>query len=275
MRADGFVLACLLGCVALGSGAGAARADEAPAPDAGEGVEIESPHDPVALEVAQRMADALAAAETLRVTMDVAWDAVQDDGQTVEFGATRRVAIRRPDRARMEVVDRDGTHRRFVYDGRQVGLADDTHGLHATAPFSGDLDAMLAFVREELGLPTPLAELLSPDLYDRLAAADASAWAGTQVVDGVACDQVTFRGPGSGVQLWVPREGEPLPRRIVITYEDEPGQPQFRASLRDWDRSPVLEDGLFEFAAVEGSERIFFRRPDGLIEHAPGQGERP
>jgi len=273
MRADGFVLACLLGWVAFVSGAGAARADEARALDIG--VDVESPHDPAALEVAKRMAEALAAAEALRVTMDVAWDAVQDDGQTVEFGATRRVAIRRPDRARMEVVDRDGTHRRFVYDGRQVGLADDTHGLHATAPFSGELDAMLAFVREELGLPTPLAELLSLDLYDKLAAADSSAWAGTQVVDGVACDQVAFRGPGSGVQLWVPSEGEPLPRRIVITYEDEPGQPQFRASLRDWERPPVLEDGLFEFAAIEGSERISFRRPDGPIPHAPGQGERP
>ena len=36
------------------------------------------------------------------------------------------------------------------------------------------------------------------------------------------------------MQLWIARGKEPLPRRVVITYKNAPGQPQFRADLYDW-----------------------------------------
>lgn len=220
-----------------------------------------------ALEVARRMADALTGAHALRVTVELAYDAVQDDGQAIEFGATRQIAIRRPDRARVDAVDRAGARRHLFFDGRQIALADESRQVYATSPFEGELDGMLDHVQDELGVPTPLAELLATNLFDLLSQSDSADWVDEQTVGGVACDHVAFRNAETGLQLWVPRAGDPLPRRIVITYERAEGRPQFRADLRDWDLAPALDDALFAFAPAEGAERIQFRK--GAL-HPPG-----
>jgi hypothetical protein len=49
-----------------------------------------------------------------------------------------------------------------------------------------------------------------------------------------------------------------LPRRIVITYKDEPGQPQFWADASNWNLAPEISDALFEFTPPSGADRIEF-----------------
>jgi hypothetical protein len=169
----------------------------------------------------------------------------------------------------MDVVDRAGGRRLLVYDGRAIGFSDESQGVYATAAFAGDLDSMLAYVQRDLGVPTPLAEFVSRDLYEGLASSSSAHWVGEQTLGGVRCDHLAFRNPERGLQLWVPQEGEPLPRRIVITYESERGRPQFRADLRDWELSPALPDSLFEFRPAPGAERIHFRSGALVIPGAP------
>ena len=51
---------------------------------------------------------------------------------------------------------------------------------------------------------------------------------------------------------------QPLPKRIVITYFEEEGQPQFWAELSNWNLSPVISDDFFLFTPPNGAERIQF-----------------
>ena len=213
-----------------------------------------------ALEIVRRMSERLAGAERMRVTIELAYDAVQADGQVIEYGATRRLAVKRPDHIRVDAVARDGAHRTLVYDGRQLALADAERNVYATAARTGDIDSVLAYLHDELGVPTPLAELFSKELPDLLARESASArWVDRQSIDGVLCDHLAFRNPEVGLQLWVAAEGDPLPRRVAIVYEAARGRPQFRADLRGWDLSPWLRDSHFAFAPAKDSERIYFR----------------
>jgi len=218
-----------------------------------------------ALEIARRMAAALSGAESLRLTADMAYDAVQADGQAIEFGAIRSIALRRPDRGRVEMLDRSGARIVFVYDGERVVLSDESHKVYATAAHRGDFESMQAFVRDELRVPTPLGELLSLDLFDTLAASDSARWVDEETLEGVPCDHLAFRNAGRGLQLWVPRRGDPLPRRAVITYESARGRPQFRADLRDWELSPELGDALFEFRPAADAEHIYFNTGAGIL----------
>ena len=80
--AFGTAAACAL-LLAHGSPARAAE-HEAASPEA---VEAEVSHDERALEIARRMADALAGAPALRLTMDIAWDAVQRGARCVLLAA--------------------------------------------------------------------------------------------------------------------------------------------------------------------------------------------
>jgi hypothetical protein len=214
-----------------------------------------------ALEIVRRMSERLAGAERLRVAIDLSYDAVQGDGEVIEYGATRRLALKRPDHLRVDAETRDGEQRLLSYDGRQLAFADVRSNVYATVARSGDLDSTLAYLHDELGIPTPLAELFSKDLPELLAReSDSGVWVDRQAIDGVLCDHLAFRSTETGLQLWIAAAGEPLPQRIVIVYESAPGRPQFRANLRDWDLSPWLRDSHFAFAPPKGAERIYFRR---------------
>jgi hypothetical protein len=232
----------------LSAGSAAAQAPEA----------VAAQRDERALEIARRMAAALSEAKSLRLTADMAYDAVQANGQAIEFGATRSIALRRPDRGRVEMLDRSGARILFVYDGKRVVLSDESHKVYATAAHQGDFESMQAFVQEELRVPTPLGEFVSRDLFDILAASDSVRWVDEQTLDGVLCDHLAFRNALRGLQVWVPRRGDPLPRRVVITYESARGRPQFRADLREWELSAKLDDALFEFTPAADAERIYF-----------------
>lgn len=221
--------------------------------------------DPKAFEIARGMSAALAGADSFRVTVDMSYDAVQPDGQAIEFGAERRIALRRPDHARLDAVDRGGAKRTMTYDGKQIALADTTDGLYATTAHEGDFESMLAHLYEEFGIPTPLGEFLSRNLLEYLEASESVLYVDEQTLDGVACDHLAFRNETNGLQIWVPTSGEPLPRRIVITYEQAPGRPQFRASLRDWQLGAKLDDSLFAFEPDPDAERIYFNTGDGIV----------
>jgi hypothetical protein len=205
----------------------------------------------------QRMAEHLAAAERLTVTLDIAYDAVQRDGQKLEFGETRRVALVRPDRLRIDAVRRDGERRGLVYDGKQIAAFDLDQKVYASVPKEGSLDEALDYMVNDLQLRVPLSELFSGRLVQTLSERlDEVSYVEASSVGGATCDHVAGRGDEVDVQAWVQQGDQPLPRRVVITYRDARGEPQFRADLRDWDLAPALDDAIFSFTPAPDAERV-------------------
>jgi hypothetical protein len=214
--------------------------------------------DPHAMEIVQRMAERIVAAERLSLSGEVAWDVVQADGQTLEFGATREVVLQRPDRLRVDMKLREGGQRRLLYDGKQIVLEDLEHNVYAIDPHTGPVDDMAAFVANRLGVPVALSEFLSPDLPKLLSEnLESASYVGESTIDEVRCDHVALRNDRVGMQLWVGQE-DSLPRRITITYEQEEGRPQFRARLSAWDLSPKVKDSTFAFDPPKDAEKIAF-----------------
>jgi hypothetical protein len=223
--------------------------------------------DPAALATLRRMADYLTSLSALRLEAEVEYDAVQPDGQRIEFGSTRQLTALRPNRIRADATDRNGARRSLFYDGRQVVLLDEVHGVYATAAQSGDLDATLAYVEANLGLPIPLGEFLSAKLASELV--EGLVFAGVvaeETIDGVRCVHLALRNQDRSIQIWVEQGKQPLPRRVAITFEREPGQPQFRARLGKWDVAPRIQPSVFTFAPPAGAERIAFNSLAGLGE---------
>lgn len=253
------VLALLLGV--LGGPVAMARAGEAGAtriPNAAEAPSV----DAQATAIVQRMAAKIAGAERFSFGGEVAWDVVQEDGQTIEFGATREVVMQRPDQLRVDIDLREGGQRRLLYDGKQIVLQDVAQNVYAVAPRTGPVDEMVEYVSDRLGVPVALSDFLSPDLPSLLTEKlDSADFVGESTIDGVRCDHVALRNEVAGMQLWIGQD-DSLPRRITITYEHEEGRPQFRARLADWDLSPKIKDSTFAFEAPKGAEKIAFaRRP--------------
>jgi hypothetical protein len=212
-----------------------------------------------AMATLMRMAEFLAKAPRFSVTTDIGYDVEQDWGQKLEFGTTRKITVRRPDRMAVDITDRDGTQRGFRFDGKQIAFFGLDEKAYATAQKSGDLDAAIAYFRQDLQMPLPLAELVSNNLPKILKERTKEAYAVEDAtIEGTPCDHLALRGELVDAQLWIAKGDQPLPQRIVLTYKRENGQPQFWANFHDWNLSPEAPDTLFTFTPAEGAARIAF-----------------
>jgi len=206
-----------------------------------------------------RMAEFLAKAQRYSVTADIGYDVDQAWGQKLEFGATRKITVKRPDRMAIDITDRDGTRRGFRFDGKQIAFFGLNEKVYATAQKEGDLDAAFAYFTNDLQMPLPMAELFSntlpKTLKDKVSEAyyvEEAAFAGTP------CDHIALRNDLVDVQFWVAKGEKPLPQRLILTYKLEDGDPQFWANFHDWNFAPDTPDSLFAFTPAEGAARIVF-----------------
>jgi hypothetical protein len=208
--------------------------------------------------------------------VDIGYDVVQDSGEKIEFGETRTIVMRRPDHLRIDTVNRDGSRRGFVFDGKEIAVFDVEDKVYATATQPGSTDEAIDYFVNELGMRMPLSELLSPKLPARLQTlVQAARDVGQETIAGELCDHIAVRGLRTDWQVWVTR-GDPLQlRRLVITYRRSEGQPQFWAQFHTWNFAPDVSDTRFVFQPEPGAVKIPFARQQAAeTREQEGKGER-
>ncbi len=87
-----------------------------------------------------------------------------------------------------------------------------------------------------LGVDFPLADFLTeaPDKAFLTGATEGRV-VDTAEIDGVPYIHLLFdQPPGIEFELWVEKNDQSLPRRLVVTYRNLPGQPDFIAEFSDW-----------------------------------------
>jgi hypothetical protein len=233
--------------------------------------------EPAARESVKRMVATLEGAQKMSFRYENSYDTLQADGEMLEFGARGEASIRRPDRLRTETWNRSGRHVRTAWDGETVALLDVGNNVYASTPRGGDLDALIDFLRDEVGFKMPLADLFSSDLRSLLVEnVVAARFVGKESLDGVDVEHVALRlRTGIDVQLWIRSGKHALPQRIVLNFSTADGRPQFRASFLEWDLDPWLRDGLFELDAPSGARRVPFALPGRSAAAQAAQEDAP
>lgn len=261
MNFRGRILICLLLLGAVSPAQAETAVDEAAdevLDEAADAAAIE----PEALEVFRGMADFLASADEFAFHTESAYDVLQSSGVTVEFGASRKTLVSRPNKLRIESQRRDGMRGVLVFDGDSIWAFEPDQNVYARTEQVGDLDEAIDFAVAELRIKAPLADIVSPDLYEIVTSRLTGAiYLGETVLAGVACDHLLMSNDYVDYQLWITTGDQPLLQRIVITYREEPGQPQYRARVVKWDMSPKDGKARLQFEPPDGAERIRFYVP--------------
>jgi hypothetical protein len=151
------------------------------------------------------------------------------------------LTIQRPSKAIGRFDSRNGDSSTTVLDGEAISVLSVTDNINVydTTRQPGDIDASLEFLAKQLGAPRQLRDFFSKDLTASLGSAVQSGYyVGESLISGVLCDHLALRGEKEDVQVWIARGDEPVPLRIVISYREMEGRPQFWAQFIEWDFSP-------------------------------------
>jgi len=192
---------------------------------------------------------------TLRVYAD-------PNGQPLHIAHAMKVTLRRPDRLRVDVTGDDGSTK-LIYDGQTAVLFGVDSKKYASTAVPNTIQGMLETMMGRLHVDFPLADFLT-DAPDKsiLFGVNSGREVNTVTIDGVPCRHLLLaQPPDIDLELWVEKNDQALPRRLVATYRDLPGQPSFIAEMSDWDFSAHPSDADFAFQPPEGAVQIELKPP--------------
>ena len=224
--------------------------------------------------VMMNMAQFLANAPRFQVALRSGYDVVQPSGQKIAFHEDRLVTLSRPDRLRIEGTRSDGAKVLTVFSGKEIVLLDHASKVIARAPQPGALDQTIVYFVRDLGMRLPLAAMLlsrlPAELQERVRSVD---YVELTAVDGIPAHHIAARTDTVDAQFWVTDGAQPLPRRVVLTYKNEPGQPQFSADFAKWNLAPAIDDALFAVQAPRELQQVAFA--GALARMAPSPPKAP
>lgn len=207
-------------------------------------------------EIVRRMSVLLATTRRFALEAEETTDDVSDNAPRLQLTNVRRVAVSRPDKLATDVTG-DSLDRVAVYDGRTLSVLDKGRNSYFTHAAPPTIDAALDAVAEKLGVVLPLSDFAYADPYAVLMEKVLyGEYRGVHLAAGVPCHHLAFTQEDIEWQLWVDAGEEPLPRKLLIAYVDEPGVPQYTATIRRWSLKPAFTDDLFEFVAPEGATEV-------------------
>ena len=216
-----------------------------------------SPPDPRALML--KMAELLGNTPRWSVTVHDNYDTVQASGQKIEWNEVRTLTVSRPDRLRMEAEKSNGARTMVIFDGKVISIYDEAARVYAQAPQPGGLDETVVYFVRDLGLRLPLAALLlsraATGLDRRVLSVEYVERTG---ILGTPAHHLIGRTDTVNFQMWISDGDQPLLQRIVLTYPNAPGQPQFRAQFSAWNLAADPADALFTFTPPTDASRIPF-----------------
>ncbi|SEP09650.1 hypothetical protein SAMN02990966_03947 [Rhodospirillales bacterium URHD0017] len=209
-----------------------------------------------------RMAEFLAKAQSFSVTIDESFDVVQPSGQKIEFDETRKVTLSRPDKLRIDIQEADGDEQQIRFDGQDLVLFSPKDKVFGKLTRPGNVDGTIYYFVSEMQTRLPLSLLLVTTIAEELQKRVTDISLVEQAaVDGKPTDHLAARTDDLDFQVWIATGDAPVPLRVVITYKKDPGQPQFRATLGQWNFNPKIDPESFTFVPPAGAERVAFMVP--------------
>jgi hypothetical protein len=196
-----------------------------------------------------RMGEALRAtqfsfeASTIRVYTEAG-------GEPLHIYHRMKVTVQRPDKLAVDVTGDDGSSR-LVFDGKTANFYSASVNKYASlvVPAGTPIDGMLKEAIGRYGVDFPLADFLSEAPNKAfLSGVTSGRVVNTVTIDGAPYDHLVFsQPPGIVLELWLPQTGKTVPRRLVVTYQALPGQPNFIAGFSDWNFDLHPTDADFTF----------------------------
>ncbi len=216
--------------------------------------------EPEALALLKAAGDWLASQESYAIRSEIEYDEVYGEATHVRVGGRASLLVRRPNHFKV-FFEGDRGQKNFLYDGKTFVLSDLRSKTWASAPVSGTNDEAVDTIVGKMGIVIPLSDfLLSKGVYgaDEIQAAYVI---GQSMAAGKRCHQVLVILDDIDFQVWIEADGNPVFRKLVISYREATGQPQFEATFNDWVPGVTLSDYTFSFLPDRSFRKVELAAP--------------
>jgi hypothetical protein len=218
---------------------------------AGDQVNIE----PAAERILTGMSEYLGGLARFSADYDASTDVVLSQGQKIKLAHSGQFVVSRPDKLRIirlgEFAQMD-----FALDGGQIFVYGQQINGYLQASAS-TIDEAIAFVRDDIGMEAPGADLLAVRPLDMTVTDITTGFhVGMTTVGGVAVHHLAFRGAEVDWQIWIKDGEEALPLKYVITSKLLAGAPEYSVLMTNWNTEPETGDTTFTFTPPAGAKQL-------------------
>jgi len=200
----------------------------------------------------------------------------EPNGEPLHIFHTLKVTMHRPNRLLAEVNGDDGSNK-LIFDGKSAVIYSAPQNKYASiAVPEGTIAGMLKEAVGRLGVDFPLADFLSDEPSKAfLSGVTSGRLVNTVTIDGTPYDHLFFfQPPGIELELWLSKNEQSLPRRLIVTYRSLPGQPNFIAQFSDWNFNVQTPDADFAFQPPAGATQVELKPVAAAAPPAKGRGRK-
>jgi hypothetical protein len=228
--------------------------------------------EPEAMAALNRMGATLRSLQRFTVQSDATIEQVYPDGEKIHVPALTKYTISLPSQMKVDFMT-DSGQRALRYDGKVMTLADTKSRKYVRFPVSGSVVEVFNRLEDDFGIELPLREMFlwGSEVSD-VEPPYAARYIGDSMIGGDAVSHYAIRQTGLDWQIWLDKGDKPLPRKLVITANDEPSLPQFIAHFT-WNTAPNIASDAFSTAAPKDYQLVDFGTAE-LTNEPAAKGKR-
>ena len=195
-------------------------------------------------ELVHQMSTRLAGATAVSVTTTEMREVVRASGKKESVAQTGVYTMRRPDRFYAKMTGGPGLE--SWYNGKTLTIASHPEKVFAQAPMPETIDRTLDALAERYDMALPMGDLFYGSAEKALLSdTTTGGYVGTENVGDTPCVHLAFKDTGVDWELWLPEQGEPLPKRFKVLQKRRTGQPVIDLTFTAWDLAPQISDATF------------------------------
>lgn len=214
--------------------------------------------DPAVIDSLKVMGKFLQSLKRFQLTTELMGEVVLVDGQKLQHNARADMDVQRPGMIRTRMSSARG-EREIYFNGKVVTFFLPSQNYYSRVNFSGSIGELTERLEDHYGIEVPLTDLF---LWGTSAAPlekiESAMNAGQDFIGTDLCNHYAFRQGNTDWQIWIKADGNPLPRKLVITNRADEARPQ-SISMVNWNLSPRFSDAIFTFTPPKGATSVELR----------------
>jgi hypothetical protein len=212
--------------------------------------------DTIAVAILDRMSAMIGDLSSCHVTVKSNYDVRSQHLGLVKHGDEEQLYMQGPDKLLIRSQG-DRGDRNIFYNGNSLSYYSVEKNQFATIPLSVPIMEMIDTVHKMYNIDFPAADFFYPSFVDDiLSESNYIIYLGMTKVDGKDCFHIAGMMPDKSFQFWISDDALNLPMKMAIVYTNKDMNPQYEATLSDWQINPSLPPALFEFMVPPKAKTI-------------------